>query len=582
MADEVEGNVELIVEETDDTVDAVAVEEGEEPSEVPSEVVSEGEILEEVPEQVEPETIPSPPASIQALGPPKVDIWEEEYYVGDKSVMEYLMASPLIVACMLSTIVGTVIGILLRRAEFSSSTMAYISFVPRTIYQQNIYGIIVLPIFLTSIPTALYEMDMRFFRFIAIRVIAINAAITTLGCVIGVVCCTILRPGGSVGAKTEFLEEDTSWIIYAIYDSLRNCFPRNVVAALIRHVTTIVTRTLKVVEAASNTTTAFPTAPSLMKSGESGNVIVETTHEVGFMNFTNLPAICIFALAFGLVLSNRRGSAEMKLTYEMIEVSRQAVMKFGYMITGHNRLVYAWYAPLMLFLLAIVKMLSVRNMADSLKALQKYAFVMCIGNTIYLIILCIVFYAVTRKNVGKFILAQIRSLLMSWMIQNSNLTVVIVMHDMDKGYHVDKRIYACVMPVYTMFCKNAMAMYNVIAVMYIAQSNGVDFDISTIIVMCMASSFITFNRTEAKAGALARGSSFVLAWCGLPIDLFNNATGIIFLIDPLVTMSNSFFCCLTAAMIQEMAKDELILLDERRRKEEFTAPEDFPELLELN
>ena len=32
----------------------------------------------------------------------------------------------------------------------------------------------------------------------------------------------------------------------------------------------------------------------------------------------------------------------MKLLYELFEVSRQAVMKFGYMITGHNRLLYAW------------------------------------------------------------------------------------------------------------------------------------------------------------------------------------------------------------------------------------------------
>ena len=72
----------------------------------------------------------------------------------------------------------------------------------------------------------------------------------------------------------------------------------------------------------------------------------------------------------------------------------------------------------MLFLLAIVKMLGVRNMAESVRVLQKYVFVVCIGNTIYLIVLCIVFYAVTRKNVGKFILAQVRSLLMSWMIQD--------------------------------------------------------------------------------------------------------------------------------------------------------------------
>ena len=45
-----------------------------------------------------------------------------------------------------------------------------------------------------------------------------------------------------------------------------------------------------------------------------------------------------------------------------------------------------------------------------------------------------------------------------------------------------------------------------------------------------------------------------------------------------MTVANSFFTCLAAAMIQEMAKDELLLLDERRRKEEFTAPEDFPDL----
>ena len=62
---------------------------------------------------------------------------------------------------------------------------------------------------------------MRFLRFIAIRVFVINAANTILGCIVGVVCCTVLRPGGSVGTKTLFLEEDTSWSIHAIHDSLR-------------------------------------------------------------------------------------------------------------------------------------------------------------------------------------------------------------------------------------------------------------------------------------------------------------------------------------------------------------------------
>ena len=73
----------------------------------------------------------------------------------------------------------------------------------------------------------------------------------------------------------------------------------------------------------------------------------------------------------------------------------------------------------------------------------------------------------------------------------SNLTAIIAMNDMNKGYHVDKRIYACVMPVYTIFCKNIQGMYNVVVVMYIAQSNGIDFNFSTIIVLWYVDFFIS-------------------------------------------------------------------------------------------
>nr|XP_040041773.1 excitatory amino acid transporter 3-like isoform X2 [Gasterosteus aculeatus aculeatus] len=147
------------------------------------------------------------------------------------------------------------------------------------------------------------------------------------------------------------------------------------------------------------------------------------------------------------------------------------------------------------------------------------------------------------------------ALLSAFLNSSSSATLPLTLQRCEEELGVDRRISRYMLPIGTKINKNGTALYEVIAVVFIAQLSHIHPDTSQLISIFVLAAVIA--GTEGISSTWFLTTFFVLRAVGLPAEGAAILVVIDWLIKPCNTVVNVFGNCIAVALIHEVSKNDL-------------------------
>lgn len=258
------------------------------------------------------------------------------------------------------------------------------------------------------------------------------------------------------------------------------------------------------------------------------------------MSQMNVMAVITFSLLFGasLTMLGDRG----KPAIAFFDASNEAIMKMVHMAM--------MCAPIGIF--GLVASNIARNgggsqLSEELSRLALYAGAVLIGLVVHTLLLLIIMWLFTRRNPFAFTAQMARAILTAMSTSSSNATLPITMECVENA-GVSKRTAGFVLPLGATINMNGTALYEAVAVVFIAQSSGIELSIGQLIV-------VMFTATLAAVGAAGIPEAglvtmvIVLTAVGLPTTGIGTILAIDWFLDRMRTSVNIFGDAIGAAIV---------------------------------
>ncbi len=164
---------------------------------------------------------------------------------------------------------------------------------------------------------------------------------------------------------------------------------------------------------------------------------------------------------------------------------------------------------------------------DALKALAKYAFTVLLGLTLHAgVSLALLVAIIGRYNPLKLMKAMAPAIMTAWSTASSAATLPITMDCLEKRAGVDRKIGNFVLPLGATVNMDGTALYESVAVIFIAELLGMHLSIGTQVVIFITATLAAIGAAAIPgAGLVTMG--IVLTAAGLPLD----GIGLILAID---------------------------------------------------
>ncbi|XP_008411466.1 excitatory amino acid transporter 3-like isoform X2 [Poecilia reticulata] len=284
-----------------------------------------------------------------------------------------------------------------------------------------------------------------------------------------------------------------------------------------------------------------------LKAEHNGN---ETRLKGGYVAGINMLGLIIWSFAIGMLLSKARCQAKATVTF-IKSVNTAINIIFNWIL---------WYLPIGLLFLVVENVLDVKDWRAIIK-LVRLTGVIFLGLAIHsFLVLPLIYFVFTKRN-PFLILIHVSSALFTAMIMASSAaTMPVTVECCEQNVKVNTRLCRLMLPIVSSFNMNGMALYEVIAVIFIAQTSDIILDISQIITISLTSCISSFG----AVGVTATGSAItvlILTAVGLPA---HDATLLLlfeWFLDHFTTVVNVLGDCYGLALINHLCLDELLTLD---------------------
>ena len=252
--------------------------------------------------------------------------------------------------------------------------------------------------------------------------------------------------------------------------------------------------------------------------------------EMAYNGNTNVLGIIIFCTAFGILCGQLGEEADTMVRFFVI--LNEIIMK----IVG----IAMWYSPIGIMSLITGNIVAIVDIYHTAASVGMYMVTVIVGLIIHACItLPVIFYATTRQNPLTFFKGQfsasiyiaLRSLLtlspcsepegmlQAWVTAlgtaSSSATLPVTFRCLEENLGIDKRVTRFVLPIGATVNMDGTALYEAVAALFIAQMNGIEFNIGEVIV-------VSLTATAASIGAASIPSAglvtllLVLTAVGLP------------------------------------------------------------------
>lgn len=439
----------------------------------------------------------------------------------------------------------------------------------------NMLQVIILPLIVASLITAVSHLDARATGKIGRRALLFYLTTTLSAAILGMVLVSSIRPGktdsptGSKSNPNPYTTRDS------FLDLIRSCFPSNLVEATFRQKKTYyrtdpgkyefrnVTGTspkleenekifeVIMVNATLNITTIskeiYPSSKTIFAGVK--------TNPTGGMNILGL---AVFSIVFGVVLG-KMGIRAKPLTAFFSSLN-DAVMILVTLIM--------WYAPIGICSLIAQRVASMEDIGEELKRLALFIVTVMVGLTIHaFIILPLIFLAVRRTNPFVFMYQMRDAFVTAFGISSSAATLPTTIRCLEENNKVDPRISKFVLPLGATVNMDGAALYEAIAAIFIAQLNDYDLSGGKIVAICLTATAIAIG----AAGIPSAGSIttiIVLQAVGLPLDDIGLIMAVDWFLDRFRTTVNVLGDSIGAGVVEHLSREDLLNYDVNGRMDD--------------
>jgi Na+/H+-dicarboxylate symporter len=233
----------------------------------------------------------------------------------------------------------------------------------------------------------------------------------------------------------------------------------------------------------------------------------------------NVLGLIVFSCVLGAVLSTMGERGRPALRF--FESLNEAIMKIVHLVV--------WYAPIGIasLLLGRIGAAGAEFWSVEIPRLGWYMATVLGGLAIHvLIVLPLIFFLFTRRNPIRYLIGMAQALLTAFSTASSSATLPITMECARTNNKVGDRASGFVLPLGATINMDGTALYEAVAVIFIAQILGVDLSVGQMVVIFLTATLAAIGAAGIPEAGLVM-MAIVLTAVGLPVE----AAGLILAVD---------------------------------------------------
>jgi len=214
-----------------------------------------------------------------------------------------------------------------------------------------------------------------------------------------------------------------------------------------------------------------------------------------------------------------------------------------------------WYAPFGIMSLIAARLGDHEDFFQILKDLALFAATVSVGLVIHcFVILPILYFIFVRKNPFKFYIGMLQAVLTALGTDSSAATLPITMKCcVQQG--ISQKIAQIVLPLGITLNMNGTALYEAVAAMFVAQLNGIQFNIGQTIVVALTATLAAVGAAGIPEAGLVT-MAIVFSAVGLPLEDIGLLLTIDWFLDRMRTVVNVMGDAVAAAIVDKYYRQE--------------------------
>ncbi|KAL7076104.1 hypothetical protein ACQ4LE_004774 [Meloidogyne hapla] len=457
-----------------------------------------------------------------------------------------------------SVFVGLIIGFTLRGMHLSQESIRLINF-PGEIFMQ-VLKLMILPLIFSSLVSALAQMDAKESGQMSLFTVGYYVITTLFATMTGILLVLLIHPGDpAIKQELAYLEIQHNPIspLDTFLDVIRNMFPENVIQATMQRTQT------KYYFPSNKRTGKYKTDNSSL--GNDFNLIYRK--KIENINGMNILGIIVFCTGFGIVISQLGERA--RIIVEFFIILEAVIMQ----LVG----TFMWLTPLGIVSLIAGNLLELTDLSDTAATLLLYVFTVLSALFIHTFLtMPLIYFLFTRKNPLKVAKGMLQALVTAFGTASGGAALPVSMRCMEENLKIDSRITRFVLPLGSTINMDGNALYEAVAVIFIAQLNNVTLTMTEVITVSFIATIASLGLNSVPAGLV---SIFViLSTVGLPVKDIPLVITADWLLDRIRTSINVLGDAFVASTVSHYL--ELKLKEKDFNKNEEINEKDFNDLLQ--
>eukprot|EP01026_Neomeris_dumetosa_P003227 TRINITY_DN10874_c0_g1_i1.p1 TRINITY_DN10874_c0_g1~~TRINITY_DN10874_c0_g1_i1.p1 ORF type:complete len:514 (+),score=51.09 TRINITY_DN10874_c0_g1_i1:107-1543(+) len=231
----------------------------------------------------------------------------------------------------------------------------------------------------------------------------------------------------------------------------------------------------------------------------------------------NILGIISFSLMFGTALSSLPHSESF---IEGLTIFSKAITKMLEWVI--------WVSPIGIFSLILKNILEACSVSGTLEALGLFIVTVLLGLSLFAFgALPLFYFFITQKNPLKLAAAFSQAMVTGFGTDSSAATLPVIMECAEK-FGIDKNIIDFVLPLGTTINMSGTALYEAVAVLFIAQANGEDLSFANIIVVALTATLAAMGAAAIPSAGLV---TMIMVLTAVGLEQYASNIAVILAVD---------------------------------------------------
>jgi len=255
----------------------------------------------------------------------------------------------------------------------------------------------------------------------------------------------------------------------------------------------------------------------------------------------------VFSIILGVVIG--RMKEEGQVLVDFFKAFNNAMMTITELVVQ--------LTPIAVLFLVLPQILEVEQLSELLGSIGWYTLTVLIGLFIHgFIILPAIYWVCTRKNPYTYLVHLSAAMMTAFGTASSSATMPVTFQCLEERIKIDKRIVRFCIPVGATINMDGTALYEAVAVIFIAQYRNVDLDVVQVIIIAITATAASIGAAGIPQAGLIT-MVIVLNAVGFPVEDASLVFAIDWLIDRFRTAINVLGDAYGAGIVEHLSKKDL-------------------------